>query len=98
MSKIEVKLNDIDEQKKTLNNGKLNMLDVVQHLKIKNIVNYHYTDKIFLFVLNECVISIKLFKFITTKKIIKFINMNIQNNECNICMHNCNLDLVIQSV
>ena len=92
MSKIEIKLNNIDEQKKILNNGKLNMIDVVQHLKINNIVNYHYTDKIFLFMLNESVISIKLLKFITTKKIIKFINMNIQNNECNICMHNCNLD------
>ena len=92
MSKIEIKLNNIDEQKKILNNGKLNMIDVIQHLKINNIVNYHYTDKIFLFMLNESVISIKLLKFITTKKIIKFINMNIQNNECNICMHNYNLD------
>ena len=40
MSKIEIKLKNIDEQKKILNNGKLNMIDVVQHLKINNIVNY----------------------------------------------------------
>ena len=95
MSKIEIKLNNIDEQKKILNNGKLNMIDVVQHLKINNIVNYHYTDKIFLFMLNESVISIKLLKFITTKKIIKFINMNIQNNECNILYNYSILVLLI---
>ena len=92
MSKIEIKLNNKDEQKKILNNGKLNMLDVVQHLKINNILNYHYTDKIFLFMLNESVILIKLLNFITTKKIIKFINRNVQNNECNTCMNNFNLD------
>ena len=61
MSKIAIKLNNVDEQKKILNNGKLNMIDVVTHLKINNIINYHYTDKIFLFMLNESVISIKFF-------------------------------------
>ena len=33
MSKIEIKLNNIDEQKKILNNGKLNMIVVVTPLE-----------------------------------------------------------------
>ena len=42
--------------------------------------------------LNESVISTKISKFITTNKIIKFININVKSNECNICMNNFNLD------
>ena len=67
MSKIEIKLNDIDEQTNILNNGKLNMLHVMHYLKINN-KNHHYTDKIFLFIHNESVISIKLLKTVTTNK------------------------------
>ena len=53
------------------------MTDVVQHLKSNNIFNYHYTDKIFLFITNVSVISLKLLKFITNNKIINFININL---------------------